>query len=62
MSLFQKKLEDIIRGSRASVVDLATYNSQIMQETKTELKSQDPDVKAQALLKLFYVNPQFPCN
>ena len=55
MNLFQKKLEDIVRGARLSDIDLITYNSQVLAELKEELKSRDPDVKSGALIKLFYV-------
>lgn len=55
MNLFHKKLEDIIRGARLSDIDLITYNSQVLNELKEELKSRDPEVRAAALIKLFYV-------
>lgn len=54
--LFQKKMEDIIRGARLCQGDIATYNSQVLTTIKEELKSRDPDVKAAAIVKLFYVN------
>lgn len=55
MNLFQKKLEDIVRGARLSDIDLITYNSQVLAEVKDELKSRDPDIKSGAVIKLFYV-------
>lgn len=58
MSLFQKKLEDVVRGARQPGVDPGMWNPIIMKELKDELKSKEPEVKAIALTKLFYV----PCS
>lgn len=55
MNLFQKSLEDVVKGSKNSNVDLTTYNFQCYQEMKEETKSNDISVKAKALLKYFYV-------
>ena len=56
MNLFQKSLEDIVKGSKNTSVDLTTYNFQCYQEMKEEAKSSDVNVKAKAILKYFYVN------
>ena len=56
MNLFQKNIEDIIRGARFAEVDLITYNSQVLTEVKNELKNRDADVKAAAVVKLLYVS------
>ena len=60
MNLFQKSLEDVVKGSKNSSVDLTTYNFQCYQEMKDETKSSDINVKAKALLKYFYVITTLP--
>jgi hypothetical protein len=55
MSIFQKKLEDVVRGARAPGIDPGVWNPHIMKELKEELKSKEPEAKAIALTKLFYV-------
>ncbi|ETV91784.1 hypothetical protein H310_13840 [Aphanomyces invadans] len=56
--MFEKTLADLVKGIRACKGDVSVYISQCMQEIKTELKSTDPFVKAQAIRKLTYLNMQ----
>ncbi|CAK4580479.1 unnamed protein product [Aphanomyces euteiches] len=56
--MFEKTLADLVKGIRACKGDVSVYISQCMQEIKTELKSTDQFVKAQAIRKLTYLNMQ----
>ncbi|KAF0699488.1 Aste57867_9958 [Aphanomyces stellatus] len=56
--MFEKTLADLVKGIRSCKGDVSVYISQCMQEIKTELKSTDHFVKAQAIRKLTYLNMQ----
>lgn len=47
--IFQKSLQDIIKGIRNSKRDPATFISQTISEIKNELKSTDPFIKSEAV-------------
>jgi len=47
--IFQKNLQDLIKGIRANKKDAAAYISQSIQDIKIELKTTDPFLKAEAV-------------
>ena len=53
--MFEKSLTDLIRGIRANKKNEQKYIAACIQECRQEVKSNDPDVKAMAILKLTYV-------
>lgn len=53
--MFEKSLYDLIRGLRSHKGNEAEYIQGILKECRTEVRSQDMDVKATALLKLIYL-------
>ena len=53
--MFEKSLQDIVKGIRANKRDPSVYISQVIQEIKQELKSSDPFIKALAIRKLTYL-------
>lgn len=53
--MFEKSLYDLIRGLRSHKGNEAEYIQSVLKECRTEVKSQDMDVKATALLKLVYL-------
>lgn len=55
-SLFQRTLDDVIKGLRLQLVGESTFISKVMEEIRREIKSTDPDTKATALQKLTYLN------
>lgn len=54
--MFEKNLQDLVKGIRSAKGDVNIYISQAMQEIKTELKSTDQFIKAQAVRKLTYLH------
>ncbi len=54
--MFEKSLQDLVKGIRAANNDSAAYIAKAIQEIKDELKSRDVTIKAQALQKLTYVS------
>lgn len=54
--MFEKNLQDLVKGIRSTKGDVNVFISQMMQEIKTELKSTDQFVKAQAIRKLTYLH------
>lgn len=54
--VFEKTLQDIVKGIRASKRDTALYISQCIAEIKTELNASDMYVKANALQKLTFLH------
>lgn len=54
--MFEKNLQDLVKGIRSTKGDVSVYISQAMQEIKNELKSTDPFVKSQAVRKLTYLH------
>ena len=53
--MFEKSLVDLIRGLRGHKGREAEYMQNAIKESRSEIKSQDMDVKATALLKLIYL-------
>ncbi|KAL2392120.1 AP-3 complex subunit delta [Exophiala dermatitidis] len=53
--MFEKSLVDLIRGLRGHKGNEAEYIQSALKECRTEIRSQDLDVKATALLKLIYL-------
>ncbi|KAK5104615.1 AP-3 complex subunit delta [Lithohypha guttulata] len=53
--MFEKSLVDLIRGMRGHKGREAEYIQSAIKECRTEIRSQDTDVKATALLKLIYL-------
>lgn len=47
--IFQKSLEDLVKGIRANKRDVSLYISQHIAEIKQELRSTDPFLKAEAV-------------
>ena len=47
--MYQKTLQDVVKGIRANKKDPSAFISVTIGEIKTELKSPDPRVKAQAV-------------
>jgi AP-3 complex subunit delta-1 len=47
--LFHRTLQDLIKGVRTHKKELSTFISQAIAEIKTELKSMDPTLKAEAV-------------
>ena len=54
--MFEKTLQDIVKGIRASRRDTALYISQCIAEIKTEINSSDMYIKANALQKLTFLH------
>lgn len=54
--MFEKNLQDLVKGIRAAKGDPNIYISQCLQDIKTELKSTDSYTKAQAVRKLTYLH------
>ena len=53
--MFEKSLVDLIRGLRSHKGSETVYIETALRECRTEIRSQDMDVKATALLKLVYL-------
>ncbi|KAF2863657.1 Adaptor protein complex AP-3 delta subunit [Piedraia hortae CBS 480.64] len=53
--MFEKDIERLIRGLRSHKGHEAEYMQSSLRECRTEIRSQDMDVKATALLKLVYL-------
>ncbi|RVX68549.1 hypothetical protein B0A52_07973 [Exophiala mesophila] len=53
--MFEKSLVDLIRGLRGHKGNEAEYIQNALKECRNEIRSQDLDVKATALLKLIYL-------
>ncbi|CEG36589.1 ap-3 complex subunit [Plasmopara halstedii] len=54
--MFEKNLQDLVKGIRSTKGDVTIYISQAMQEIKAELRNTDPFIKAQAVRKLTYLH------
>ncbi len=54
--MFEKNLQDLVKGIRAIKGDTGPFIAKAVQEIKDELKSRDVTIKAQALQKLCYVS------
>lgn len=53
--MFEKSLQELVKGVRAIKGDTTAYVGKCIQEIKDELKNRDVIIKAQALQKLCYV-------
>ena len=53
--MFEKTLTDLIKGIRAHKGSEAKYIDSSIGDCRKEVKSRDPEIKAQAILKLAYV-------
>jgi AP-3 complex subunit delta-1 len=51
--MYQKTLQDLVKGIRANKKDPSTFISTTISEIKAELKSPDPRVKSQAVRELY---------
>lgn len=56
LKMFEKSLQDMVKGIRNAGNDATAYTAKCIQEIKEELKSKDVTIKAQALQKLIYVS------
>jgi thymidylate synthase len=59
--VFERTLQDVIKGMRNSKNDQVAFVSKVIQEIKEEIKSRDVGIKAQAIQKLTYVSSLPPC-
>ena len=53
--MWERTLQDLIRGLRSNKGDEAKFISQAVDEIRREIKSKDMELKAGAVLKLTYV-------
>lgn len=59
--MFERSLSDLIKGLRSHRgKDEAKFVATLMDEIRTEVRSGDMDVKAEAVLKLTYVRNMCP--
>jgi AP-3 complex subunit delta len=54
--MWERNLQDLIRGLRANKWDESKFISQAVDEIRKEVKSKDMELKAGAVLKLTYVH------
>ena len=57
--MWERTLQDLIRGLRSNKKDEAKFISQAIDEIRQEVKSKDMELKAGAVLKLTYVRLSF---
>jgi AP-3 complex subunit delta-1 len=55
--MWERTLQDLIRGLRSTKTDEAKFIAQAVDEIREEVKSKDMELKAAAVLKLTYVRP-----
>jgi AP-3 complex subunit delta-1 len=55
--MWERTLQDLIRGLRANKKDDAKFIAQAVDEIRQEIRSKDMELKAGAVLKLTYVRP-----
>ena len=53
--MWERTLQDLIRGLRANKKDETKFIAQALDEIRREVKSKDMELKAGAVLKLTYV-------
>lgn len=53
--MWERTLQDLIRGLRANKNDESKFIGQAMDEIRHEIKSKDMELKAGAVMKLTYV-------
>jgi AP-3 complex subunit delta len=56
--MWERTLQDLIRGLRANKQDEAKFIAQAVDEIRQEVRSKDMELKAGAVLKLTYVRTQ----
>ena len=56
--MWERNLQDLIRGLRAHKKDESKFIAQAIDEIRKEVRSKDMDLKAAAVLKLTYVRIQ----
>lgn len=54
--MWERTLQDLIRGLRANKKDEATFINKAVDEIREEIKSKDMELKAGAIMKLTYVS------
>ena len=54
--MWERTLQDLIRGLRANKKDESKFIAQAVDEIRAEVKSKDMEIKAAAILKLTYVS------
>eukprot|EP00940_MAST-03C_sp_MAST-3C-sp2_P001868 g1868.t1 len=54
--MFEKTLQDLVKGIRANKKNPRKYIAKCIAETKTEIRTTDPNLKAQAVSKLVYLH------
>ena len=60
--MWERTLQDLIRGLRANKKDEAKFIAQAVEEIRQEIRSKDMELKAGAVLKLTYVRvSSIPC-
>jgi AP-3 complex subunit delta-1 len=57
--MWERTLQDLIRGLRANKNDESRFIAQAVDEIRREIKSKDMELKAGAVLKLTYVGHQY---
>ena len=58
--MWERTLQDLIRGLRANKKDEAKFIAQAVDEIRQEIRSKDMELKAGAVLKLTYVRINNP--
>lgn len=58
--MWERTLQDLIRGLRANKNDEAKFIAQANDEIRREIKSKDMELKAGAVMKLTYVRVSSP--
>ena len=56
--MWERTLQDLIRGLRANKKDEAKFIAEAVDEIRKEVRSKDMELKAAAILKLTYVRTQ----
>ena len=59
--MWERTLQDLIRGLRANKKDESKFIAQAVDEIRQEIKSKDMEIKAAAILKLTYVSALHTC-
>jgi len=54
--MWERTLQDLIRGLRANKKDEATFINKAVDEIREEIKNKDMELKAGAIMKLTYVS------
>jgi len=54
--MWERSLQDLIRGLRANKQDEATFINRAVDEIREEIKGKDMGLKAGAIMKLTYVS------